>query len=181
MVVDLERCVGRRLAGARLHRGLSQGTVARLARIAPSYLSRIETGKVQPTLRTVLRIAGALRVPVETLLAGVGPRERGGHPPCPVTASGDCLIDLIRLRRGEPEGADAEFFTPRQIQLLRRFAAWLRRVPPSQLGAVEVVLQHLLGDVNTASSVTGAPGARPRVRTPPGGATTRSPTRKASA
>lgn len=180
MVVGLERCVGRRLAGARLQRGLSQGTVARLARIAPSYLSRIETSKVQPTLRTVLRIAGALRVPVETLLAGVGPRDRGGHPPCPVTTSGDCLIDLIRPRSDEPEGADAEVFTPRQVQLLRRFAAWLRRVPPSQLSVVDVVLQHLLGDTDTTSSVE-ATGTRTPVRTPPSWAPIRSATRKALA
>lgn len=141
-----ERGVGRRLAGTRLQRGLSQGTLARLARIAPSYLSRIETGKVQPTVRTLLRVAGALRVPLETLLAGVGGRGCAAHPLCPITCDGECLLDLIRPESEVIGAADVEAYTARQVRLLRRFAAWLRTVDAERLTAMEILLRPYLAE-----------------------------------
>jgi len=143
--------VGRRLAGARLRRGLSQGTAARLAGIAPSYLSRVETGKVQPTMRTVLRVARAVKVSAADLLAV--PSESKGCP-CPVTASGRCLVDLVRTEAETAGRGTDETYTPRQIRLIRRFASWLRRLEPDRLRAIEL----LLGGVSeTAASATRRP------------------------
>ncbi len=52
---------------ARLRKGMVQWRLARQLGIAESTLSRIETGRLQPSPGMVLKIAGALGVPAETL------------------------------------------------------------------------------------------------------------------
>lgn len=135
--------VGRRLAAARMRRDLSQATVARLSGFAPSYISRIETGKVHPTFRTVQRIAEAIRIPFSEIAAtgSVRPDNRAG---CPVTAGGMCLLDLIRSEADVERGTNGEFFSPRQIKLIRRFAGWLRAAKPDRLRAMELLLDDLI-------------------------------------
>jgi transcriptional regulator with XRE-family HTH domain len=51
---------GRALGARRVSQGLSQAQIARAAGITPTALSRIETGKASPTLRTLDLIAAAL-------------------------------------------------------------------------------------------------------------------------
>lgn len=132
--------VGHRLRSARLQRGLSQGTVARRAGIAPSYLSRVETESVQPTFRTVLRIQQALKADVVELL-GQEPEQRDGA--CPVSTSGHCMLDLVRSETDALRAADGEYYTPREIRLLRRLAAWMKAVRPDRLRAMEILLEDL--------------------------------------
>lgn len=133
--------IGRRLAAARLQRHLSQGTVARRSGLAPSYISRIENGKVHPTFRTVQRIADAIQVPLGELTGPV--RGKGKkHGPCPITRTGDCLLDLVRSEV-KPAASDGTF-TPSEIRLLRRFARWVHRVPRDRQRAMEILLQELL-------------------------------------
>lgn len=133
--------IGRRLAAVRLDRGLSQASVARLAGIAPAYLSRIENGKVHPTLRTAARVATALRVSLDDLL-GVkrGPHRRGA---CPVSRTGACLIDLVRAEVRPQAGAEEEAYTPRHLRLLRRFNDLLQGGSPDLLKALEVLLSQI--------------------------------------
>jgi transcriptional regulator with XRE-family HTH domain len=144
--------LGRRLAGTRLRQGLSQAAAARLAGIAPAYLSRIETGKAQPTFRTLQRVARALRVPVERLLADVPRPGAPPRPPCPVTASGECLLDLIRL----DQAGRAEAYTPAQVRLLRRLAARVRRLGPAEVRAIEIALQESPGEGDARAAAPAA-------------------------
>ena len=134
---------GQRLAVTRGQRGLSQSAVAYRAGLAPSYLSRIETGKIQPTVPTAQKIAGALRIPLSDLLAPT-PAERKGHG-CPVTARGTCLIDLIDPKGEIHTGASGEHYSPRQIRLLRRFTTLLREGSPELLRGLDRVVVGLLG------------------------------------
>ena len=55
----------------RLLRGMSQGDLADRAAIARPWLSRIETGRVNPTPEEQKAIAKALRIPVDSLLRHV--------------------------------------------------------------------------------------------------------------
>jgi transcriptional regulator with XRE-family HTH domain len=137
---DTQVQIGQRLRSARLQRGLSQGTVARRAGIAPSYLSRVETDSVQPTFRTVLRIHHALRADVAEIL-GQEQDEREGA--CPVSASGHCMLDLVRSEADASRGLGDEYYTPREIRLLRRVAAWMKAVKPDRLRAMEVLFEDL--------------------------------------
>lgn len=127
--------VGQRLAAARLQRGLAQGELAKRAGLAASYLSRIENGHVQPSFRAVMEIAEALGASLHELADGP-PASR--HGPCPVTARGHCLLDLIA------EEPDGEHYSPREVRLIKRFAAWLKRATPERQRALEILLDDLL-------------------------------------
>jgi transcriptional regulator with XRE-family HTH domain len=87
--------IGARLAAIRAQRGQSQGTTSRLAGLAPAYLSRIETGHVHPTFATVMRVLDALHAGLDELRAPDEVRPRG-HPSCPISGHGHCLLELLR-------------------------------------------------------------------------------------
>jgi transcriptional regulator with XRE-family HTH domain len=67
---DLARLVGERLRAARRERGLSVGGLAEAAGVGKGSLSEIENGTRNPTLSTLYSLAGALGIPLATLLAG---------------------------------------------------------------------------------------------------------------
>ncbi|HYI56695.1 MAG TPA: helix-turn-helix domain-containing protein [Microlunatus sp.] len=67
---DLARRVGERLRAARRDRGWSVGALAQTAGIGKGSLSEIENGVRNPTLSTLYALAGALGLPLSTLLAG---------------------------------------------------------------------------------------------------------------
>jgi transcriptional regulator with XRE-family HTH domain len=73
MVDDADKCLladaGRRIRETRTAQGLSLEQLARLTGISAPALSLIETGKRDPRLTTLKRIADALRVPLTTLIA----------------------------------------------------------------------------------------------------------------
>ncbi|NHQ74969.1 helix-turn-helix transcriptional regulator [Roseovarius gahaiensis] len=60
---------GRRIREMRAGQGLSLEQLARLTGISAPALSLIETGKRDPRLTTLARIADALRVPLAVLIA----------------------------------------------------------------------------------------------------------------
>jgi transcriptional regulator with XRE-family HTH domain len=66
---DLARLVGERLRAARRERGLSVGGLAGAAGVGKGSLSEIENGTRNPTLSTLYSLAGALGMPLATLLA----------------------------------------------------------------------------------------------------------------
>jgi hypothetical protein len=63
-----------------------------------------------------------------------------------VTDSGECLLDLLRHEKDGAQTGSGEAYTPRQLRLLKRFAAWLRRVGPDRLAGMELLLGQLLGE-----------------------------------
>jgi HTH-type transcriptional regulator, competence development regulator len=68
--------VGQRIRARRVAEGLTLDQLARLCGISGPALSLIETGKRDTRLTTLARIAAALRLPLEALLAaGTGDRE----------------------------------------------------------------------------------------------------------
>jgi len=134
--------VGPRLAAARSRRGLSQSTVARIAGLGPSYLSRVENGRVQPTFRTVVRLMRALELDPEEIV-GPTPTRKRPRGACPVSGRGGCLLDLVRPDVGFVGQADRERYTPREIRLLRQLATWMKKVKPDRLRAMEILLGDL--------------------------------------
>ena len=117
-------------------------TVARKAGIAPSYLSRIENGRVQPSFRTVLRVQQALRLDLQEILAPAddNSRRRGA---CPVSSRGACLLDSIRPEAEVRRSTSGEFYSPREIRLLRQLALWVKNASPDRVRAMEILLQDL--------------------------------------
>ena len=62
--------LGERVRAARLSLGLSQAQVAELCGLSVPYISRIETGKGNPTLAVLSGLSEALSVPIVELVAG---------------------------------------------------------------------------------------------------------------
>jgi transcriptional regulator with XRE-family HTH domain len=54
-----EQRFGANLARARERRGLSQSQLARKVEVVDTYISRIETGRAQPSCRLILGLAAA--------------------------------------------------------------------------------------------------------------------------
>ncbi|MDH3626616.1 MAG: helix-turn-helix transcriptional regulator [Acidobacteriota bacterium] len=131
------------MAAARLRRSRSQAAVARDAGIAPSYLSRIETGKVQPTYRTLSRIARAMEVQLDELVP-FDPAEHRHGVQCPISQEGTCMLDLIRPETYAAHGSHGEDYTPRQIKLIREFSLFIRRIPTDRQYALTVLMADLM-------------------------------------
>ena len=134
--------LGQRIAAHRSHLGLSQTIVAERAGLAASYLSRIENGKIFPTVPTAEKIAAALRLPLSDLLRPTPSQHKNRG--CPVSAKGSCLIDLIDPKWGFGSRSRTERYSPRQIRLMRRFTALVREGSPELLKGLEVVVSGLL-------------------------------------
>jgi len=132
--------LGKRLVATRLSKGLSQASIARLAGVAPSYLSRIETGKVNPTVQTAARIAAALRTPLDALVNGPDEGRKGA---CPVSRTGTCMLDLARPEVGPLPVPGQEGYTPRQLKLIRKITALVGSGSPDLLKALEVLVGQL--------------------------------------
>ena len=99
---DLARLVGGRLRAARRDLGLSVSALADAAGIGKGSLSEIENGIRNPTLSTLYALAGALGVPLATLLAG----QAGATIASPgiearlldVSRDGGSTVEVYRLR-----------------------------------------------------------------------------------
>jgi transcriptional regulator with XRE-family HTH domain len=77
-VADASSVLGPRLRAIRLGRGLSLRELARRLDLSPSAISQIETGKMQPSVRTLYAFASEFRVTVdEVLFDQAPPSERG--------------------------------------------------------------------------------------------------------
>ena len=59
-LLEIRFRIGRRVAEARLKMKLSQGEVARRAHIDQAEISKIETGKANPTFETLFAVASAV-------------------------------------------------------------------------------------------------------------------------
>ena len=66
---ELAQLIGERVRAARLQRGLSVGALAAAAQVGKGSLAEIENGARNPTMSTLYALAGALSVPLATLIA----------------------------------------------------------------------------------------------------------------
>jgi transcriptional regulator with XRE-family HTH domain len=75
--------LGKAIRTLREEKELSQETLGNEAEIHPTWISHIESGRINPTWGNVRRIAGGLDVPLEKLaaLAEEFERELGGAQP----------------------------------------------------------------------------------------------------
>lgn len=71
---DVVKDVGRRIAEIREASGRTQETFAKVLRATPQYVSRLERGR-NITLHTLVRVANALKVSPQVLLAAPARRE----------------------------------------------------------------------------------------------------------
>ncbi|WGL52304.1 helix-turn-helix domain-containing protein [Nocardioides sp. BP30] len=99
MDADLAAAVGTRVRAARRRAGWSVGGLASRAGVGKGSLSEIENGTRNPTLSTLYALAGALDVPLATLLVEPGVQ----------VASPGIVARLLDARRHE-DGATVEVY-----------------------------------------------------------------------
>ena len=73
--------LGPRLRAIRLRRGLSLRELARRLELSPSSISQIETGKMQPSVRTLYAFVSEFGVTVDEVLFDQDPLPDGSRPP----------------------------------------------------------------------------------------------------
>lgn len=144
--------IGTRVMQIRSKKGVSQRELSERSGIAGSYLSRIENRHLEPRPKTLRRIAEALEVPLAEFF--LEHEENIDGIQCVVTASGKCVMDLIRASHGKPAPAGAERYTARHLRLLRLAGYVIQSGDRRLLDALEVLLGALLSnDPNQASRV----------------------------
>lgn len=67
-MADLLRAIGRRVSESRRQANLSQEELAEIAQVHPTYVSRIERGVVNPSIRVLERIAKGVQQPLRDLI-----------------------------------------------------------------------------------------------------------------
>ena len=72
--------LGARLRAIRLRHGVGLRELARRLELSPSSISQIETGKIQPSVRTLYAFASEFGVPVDDVLFGEDPVALSQHP-----------------------------------------------------------------------------------------------------
>src|SRR5262245_64034641 len=67
--------IAERVREFRLHLGLTVGQLAELTNLSKGMLSKIENAQASPSLATLARLSGALKVPVTDFLLGLAEEE----------------------------------------------------------------------------------------------------------
>jgi transcriptional regulator with XRE-family HTH domain len=140
--------VGKALLRVRQERALTQSQVSERAGLATSYVSRIENNRVQPTMRTVQRLAQALGVPLSTLFRL---EERAGAATiheCPVSSSGECIGELIRNQHGRKPDLR---YGVEELRLLRMTDFLVRSASKDVRKALAVLLEALVDQARRES------------------------------
>ncbi len=96
---------GRQLRVLRRGREISQEELARVARLDRSFIGRIERGEVNVTLKTMVRMARALRVKLSDLFIWVGGNPSAERARRNLMAVREALRSLLESSEGAASGS----------------------------------------------------------------------------
>lgn len=163
---DAARELGRRIRSARLQQGLTLERAADRMHVDAKHLQRIESGRVNPTLRVQLLIARGLGISLEALMtrreAEPGLAQR--RPPEAETVLGWVGLNIHRHRLASGMS---------QRELAERSGGSLSAVQQTELGNQNVTVRSLVANTNALGVLPSdllmevdhpaQPGPRPRV------------------
>ena len=152
--------IGTRLIQLRNEKRLTQQELSERTGLAASYLSRIENRHLEPSPHTLRKIALALGVPMSEIFQDRSTQL--GTLQCLVTASGNCVMNLLHSSHGKRSQSAEESYDPRQLQLLRMANYLIQSGDKRLLDSLEVLLGALL---NAEQHKTPAPGNAPPAAT----------------
>lgn len=110
-MTELKRQIGGRIRALRQDQRLTQEQLAERAEIHPTFLVKIEAGQRLPSLVVLQRLAGALGVPVASVVSPV-------DAPDGVSRAEQSLDELVALLRG---------CTREELEFVREFVVLLKR------------------------------------------------------
>jgi transcriptional regulator with XRE-family HTH domain len=134
--------VGRRIRELRLESRVNQRELGEVTGLAVSYLSRVENGRLTPTLPTLKKIAGALAVPLTVLFDAEATLEAKDQ--CPVSLSGRCLLDHPFVGRGRKSMEGVETYSREQLEALRLCNFLLHTGDKELVRTLSTILRGLL-------------------------------------
>ncbi len=134
--------VGRKIQQFRLESKKTQREVADRAGLAISYLSRLENGHVNPSVGTLAKISEALGVPLSSFFDGESVLEAGDR--CPVSPSGQCILDQPFVNRGRKPKNGTECYSPQQLKALRMCSLLLQTGRPEIVRSLNTLIESLL-------------------------------------
>jgi CheY-like chemotaxis protein/DNA-binding XRE family transcriptional regulator len=102
-IINPQKIFGESVKASRNLLGISQETLAERSELHRTYISDVERGSRNPTLKTILRLAAALEVSVSTLMPP-GLAMENGKAPLSVDPERDC-VDILLV---EDEADDVE-------------------------------------------------------------------------
>lgn len=109
--------VGRKIVQLRLQAGKTQREICRETGLAISYLSRLENNHINPSVRTLGKLAPALGVPLTAFFDGEPVLEPADR--CPVSSSGRCILDQLFVASGRKAQKPVESYSRQQLEMLR--------------------------------------------------------------
>ncbi len=109
--------LGKRILELRLKSKRTQQQVSQLTGLAVSYLSRLENDRMSPSIRTLTKISMALHVPLTSFFDEKPILEAKDR--CPVSLSGQCILDQLCVGKGRKPDTDLESYSPQQLEILR--------------------------------------------------------------
>lgn len=134
--------VGKRILRLRLESNRTQREISEDTGLAVSYLSRLENGRITPTIPTLTKIAKSLGVNVTSFFGQESALESGDR--CPVSTSGRCVLDQLLVGRGRKPETKWEGYTPQQLELLRLCDYIIHTGDKEILSSLLTVLEALL-------------------------------------
>ncbi len=134
--------VGRKIHQLRSESHITQRELGEATGLAVSYLSRVENGRLTPTVPTLTKIAGALAVPLTALFDAGAPLE--ARDQCPVSLSGRCILDHLFTGRGKRVRKGVEGYSREQLEALRLCNFLLHTKDKELLRTLLTILKGLL-------------------------------------
>ena len=134
--------VGKRILRLRLERKKTQREVSELTGLAVSYLSRLENGRIIPSIPTLNKIAEALGVDITAFFDHQSQIAPNAH--CPVSSSGRCVLDQLLVGRGRRPKTKFEGYTPDQLEILRLCDFLIHNGAKEVVASLVTVLESLL-------------------------------------
>ena len=134
--------VGRKIHQLRSESRITQRELGEATGLAVSYLSRVENGRLTPTLPTLTKIAGALSVPLTALFDATTTLE--ARDLCPVSLSGRCILDHLFVGRGKRPTKGVEAYSREQLEALRLCNFLLHTGDKELLHTLLMILKGLL-------------------------------------
>ena len=133
--------VGRRIRQLRLKSKKTQRDISETTGLAVSYLSRLENGRITPSVRTLTKLAGSLGVSVTAFFDSERVLEQGDR--CPVSLSGRCILEHAFVGRGRRPNTP-EPYSQKQLEILRQCNYLLHKGDADLLMTLSTVMKSLL-------------------------------------
>ncbi len=134
--------LGRKILQLRLDARKTQREVSEVTGLAISYLSRLENGRINPSVGTLVKISKALGVQVASFFDGESVLEPGDR--CPVSPSGRCILDQPFVNRGRKPKSGLECYSPEKLKALRMCSLLLQTGKPQIVRSLNTLIESLL-------------------------------------